>query len=85
VKNGNAKFGRAIIPNETLQDIVMNISQIYDLDSAFLKALEDRMETWYRRKAFFTKINDDKSKLFCVSLGKKSKELATSLRHSVLS
>jgi hypothetical protein len=40
------KFGRAIIPDETLQDILMNISQIYKFDSEFLKALEDRMETW---------------------------------------
>ena len=44
--NGNKKFGRAIIPDETLQDIVMNISQIYTFDSEFLKALENRMETW---------------------------------------
>lgn len=44
---GNKKFARAIIPDETFNEIVMNISQIYKFDSEFLKALEDRMETWY--------------------------------------
>ncbi|CAB3996542.1 Fgd6 [Paramuricea clavata] len=50
VAKGNKKFGRAIIPDETLQEIVMNISQIYKFDSEFLKALEDRMETWEKEQ-----------------------------------
>ena len=53
VKTGSLKFSRNIIPEETLQEILLNISQIYDFDCEFLKALEDRMESWYTFRFFF--------------------------------
>ena len=46
VKQGNERFGRPVIPEQTLNEIMLNIYQIYDFDREFLKSLEDRMESW---------------------------------------